>query len=70
MGHCVGSYFPSMGLSFFFSVREHGRRVATVQLERNGDVFKIVQLRGPANSPVPDWIVASIREALSWLTPD
>jgi hypothetical protein len=70
MRHCVGSYFPSMELSFFYSVREHGRRVATLQIERSGDVFKIVQLQGPGNSPVDGWIVAGIREALSWLTPD
>jgi hypothetical protein len=70
MRHCLGSCFPSIGLSFFYSVREHGCRIATLELERFGDVFEIAQLRGPGNSPVDDRIADDIRVALSRLATD
>jgi len=55
--HCIGSYVNacSSGASRVFSLRQHGKRTATLELQRNHDgAWRRVQIRGKANAVVHD----------------
>jgi hypothetical protein len=55
--HCIGTYVNacSSGASRVFSLRRSGKRLATLELQRGHDGhWRLVQIRGKANSPVTD----------------
>lgn len=55
MRHCVSSYVNLVvkGKSRIYSVRRDGKRVATLELDRQTEsTFGISQLKGPCNAPV------------------
>lgn len=66
--HCVGSYVPacSSGASRIFSLRRSGRRVATIELQRNhAGEWTLVQIRGKANAVVRDADVLAAGQAVA-----
>lgn len=55
--HCIGTYVNACasGSSRVFSLRQHGKRTATLELQRRHDgSWRMVQIRGKANSVVRD----------------
>jgi len=55
--HCIGTYANACasGATRVFSLRHHGRRTATLELQRGHDgAWCMVQIRGKANSVVQD----------------
>jgi len=66
--HCVGTYVHacSSGASRIFSLRRSGKRVATIELQRNhaGD-WVLVQIRGKANAAVRDPDVLAAGQAVA-----
>jgi len=52
MKHCVGSYVTRCvnGHSYIFSVKCNLERIVTVEINKNYNGFKIVQMKGKANS--------------------
>lgn len=66
--HCIGTYVHacSSGASRVFSLRCSGRRVATLELQRHADgSWRMVQIRGKANSVVQDAEVLAAGEAVA-----
>lgn len=66
--HCIGTYVNacSSGASRVFSLRHNGRRTATIELQRSHDgSWRMVQIRGKANSPVQDPAVLTAGEAVA-----
>lgn len=66
--HCIGTYVNacSSGASRVFSLRLSGRRMATIELQRShGDAWRMVQIRGKANSVVNDAATVQAGEALA-----
>jgi hypothetical protein len=66
MHHCVGTGGDGVraGYTYYYSIREDQRRVATLGLYRNGDRPVIEQLRGSCNSQVPGRLLRAVQ---SWL---
>ena len=63
--HCIGTYVNacSSGASRVFSLRRNNRRTATIELQRGPDgAWRLVQIRGKANSPVQDPAVLAAGE--------
>lgn len=55
--HCIGTYVNACvsGATRVFSLRSHGKRAATLELQRNHDgSWRMVQIRGKANTVVHD----------------
>lgn len=66
--HCIGTYVNacSSGASRVFSLRCNGRRTATLELQRDpGGSWRLVQIRGKANSVVRDAAVLAAGEAVA-----
>ena len=66
--HCIGTYVNacSSGASRVFSLRHNGRRTATIELQRNHDgSWRMVQIRGKANSVVQDPALLAAGEAVA-----
>jgi hypothetical protein len=66
--HCIGTYVNacSSGASRVFSLRRNGRRAATIELKRNHDgSWRMLQMRGKANSVVYDPAVLAAGEAVA-----
>ncbi len=66
--HCVGSYVHacSSGASRIFSLRRSGKRVATIELQRNHTgLWTLVQIRGKANAVVRDPAVLAAGQAVA-----
>jgi hypothetical protein len=64
MHHCAGTLTRgvSAGRCYLFSIREHGERVATLELVRGGeDQARVGQLRGPCNAQVSKSIKRAVR---------
>ena len=66
MHHCVATYADRVreGACYVFSVRQSGKRVATVSLFRHGARVLIEQVRGPCNSTPTTAIMTAVRQ---WL---
>lgn len=66
--HCVGSYVNacSSGASRIFSLRRQGKRVATIELQRDhaGD-WVLVQIRGKANAVIRDPAILAAGQAVA-----
>jgi hypothetical protein len=64
MRHCVGTYVDKVmaGYCYIYSIRKHGKRVATAEIMRAGDRMKLGQIRGPCNARVHEKIVATVRQ--------
>ena len=65
--HCIGSYVNacSSGASRVFSLRQNGRRLATIELQRSHDGdWRMVQIRGKANTPIRDLQALEAAESL------
>jgi hypothetical protein len=55
--HCIGTYANACasGATRVFSIRQSGKRVATLELQRNHEGrWRMVQIRGKANSIIQD----------------
>lgn len=55
--HCIGTYVNACasGATRVFSLRRNGRRMATIELQRNHDgSWRMVQIRGKANTVIQD----------------
>ncbi|MEK9803505.1 MAG: PcfJ domain-containing protein [Curvibacter sp.] len=55
--HCIGTYVNACasGATRVFSLRRNGKRMATIELQRNHDgSWRMVQIRGKANTVVHD----------------
>ncbi len=66
--HCIGSYVNacSSGASRVFSLRRHGKRMATIELQRHHDgAWRLVQIRGKANAVVQDAAALAAGEAVA-----
>ena len=66
--HCIGTYVNacSTGASRVFSLRRGGKRVATLELQRTHDAsWRLVQIRGKANSPVTDQSTLDAAESVA-----
>lgn len=66
--HCIGTYVNacSSGASRVFSLRRNGRRTATIELQRGNDgAWRMVQIRGKANSVIQDPAVLAAGEDLA-----
>ena len=66
--HCIGSYVNacSSGASRVFSLRQNGRRLATIELQRGHDGdWRLVQIRGKANSLIRDTATLEAAESLA-----
>ena len=66
--HCIGTYANACasGATRVFSLRRHGKRTATIELQRgHDDNWHMVQIRGKANSVVQD---PAVLEAAGQLT--
>lgn len=66
--HCIGTYVNacSSGASRVFSLRHNGKRLATMELQRNHDgSWRMVQIRGKANTAVQDPAVLAAGEAVA-----
>ncbi len=66
--HCIGTYVNacSSGASRVFSLRHNGRRLATLELQRSHDgCWRMVQIRGKANSPVQDQDLLAAGDAVA-----
>jgi hypothetical protein len=63
MHHCAGTLTGSVhaGARYLFSIREHGERVATLELVRKNDQARVGQLRGPCNAQVSKSIKSAVR---------
>jgi hypothetical protein len=66
MHHCVGARGSAVqaGYVYIYSIREGQKRVATLELLRNGDSIEIGELRGSCNSQVSPKIRRAVK---SWL---
>ena len=66
MHHCVATYADRVreGACYVFSVRQSGKRVATVSLSRHRARVGIDQVRGPCNSTPTTAIMTAVRQ---WL---
>lgn len=66
--HCIGTYVNacSSGASRVFSLRRQGKRVATLELQRSqqGD-WRLVQIRGKANTPITDAAILQTAQAVA-----
>ena len=64
MNNCVRTYADSIALGYsrLWSVRRNGARVATLEVERGGDipfpVLRELRLAGKAEPPPPVWLAA------------
>jgi len=66
--HCIGTYVNacSSGASRVFSLRRQGKRIATIELQRGHEgSWRLVQMRGKANSVVRDPAVLAAGEAVA-----
>jgi hypothetical protein len=63
MHHCAGIYEDKVqkGRCYLYSVREKGKRIATLELMRGSNQILIGQLRGPCNAQVPNAVVQAVR---------
>jgi hypothetical protein len=65
MRHCVGTYTDEVlsGSSYFYSVRRDGERVATLELERDMDDYKVElgDIKGSCNTRPPSDLLRAAR---------
>lgn len=68
MRHCVAGYAQEVmqGLSFIYSVRRDGARVATLELRKDfnghGSSLRAAQLKGPRNSAVEAYVLKVVTQ--------
>jgi hypothetical protein len=67
MHHCASTYGSSVqsGVSYLYSVREGEKRIATLELRRDGDDKVVIgQLRGRCNEKAPRKVTQAVK---NWL---
>ena len=66
MHHCAGTYANDVkqGYIYIYSIRCDGKRLATLELVRNGRGSSLIQLRGSCNAQPPKEITSTVKR---WL---